>query len=81
MKPFNADGITLDNFAGFVSCRKKPIIVHACKMNMEEGFFVTTLEGPLHGKPGDYLMIGVDGEKYPINAEIFEKTYDIVTEQ
>lgn len=30
------------------------------------------------GKPGDYLMIGAAGEKYPIASEIFEKTYDIV---
>jgi len=30
-KPFNADPITLDNWEGFVKCRKKPI--HAVQMN------------------------------------------------
>ena len=81
MEQFNADEITLDNWEGIKKCRKKPLIVHAAQLNFPEGFEVTTMEGKLSGKPGDYLMIGVDGEKYPIDKTIFEKTYNVVEEE
>ena len=58
-----------------------PGYVHACQMHYPEGFIVTTLEGKHIGRQGDYLMIGVDGEKYPIKCEIFHKTYDVVTKE
>jgi hypothetical protein len=58
-------------------CMKRPIIVHA-KLMLEE-FRVNTLEGNYkQGKPGDYLMKGVDGELYICDGPIFERTYDFV---
>ena len=71
---FNADEITLDNFeiSKFV---KNPIFVNALQLNFPEGFEVTTRQGKVNGKPGDYLMFGQDGEKYLFDREIFEKTY------
>jgi hypothetical protein len=78
---FDADKITLDNWEGVVKCRKKPIVVHAVQMNLPEGFRVTTMEGVVFGKPGDYLMFGVDGEKYPCAKEIFEKSYEIIDDE
>jgi len=73
MKTFDAfDGVT-----GMAGCRKKPIVVHAKKMNEE--FRVNTLEGNYkQGKPGDYLMRGIDGELYICDGPIFEKTYDFI---
>jgi hypothetical protein len=35
------------------------------------------MEGTLNGKAGDWLMVGVEGEMYPIDREIFEKTYTL----
>jgi len=56
-------------------CMKRPIIVHA--KEMEEPFRVNTLEGDYkQGKPGDYLMRGVDGELYICDRDIFQKSYD-----
>jgi hypothetical protein len=57
---------------------KRPIVVHAKKMNAS--FVVKTLENPegFNGKPGDYWMIGVEGEHYVCAEKIFEKTYDWV---
>ena len=78
--PFDADPITLTNFEGIVTCRKKPIAVHALQLNFPEGFVVTTKEGKMRGKSGDYLMFGIDGEKYPCDKGIFERSYDIVDE-
>lgn len=76
--PFDADSITRDNWNPVLRVRKKPVVVHAIRLNFPEGFEVTTREGKLRGKSGDYLMIGVDGEKYPIDADIFHRTYDVI---
>ena len=56
-------------------CMKKPLPVKATQMNVE--FRVKTMEGDYKlGKPGDYLMCGVDGELYIIDQAIFNETYD-----
>ena len=78
MKPFDADKITINNWDPMLRVRKKPVIVHATQLNFPEGFEVTTKEGKLRGKPRDYLMFGIDGEKYPCDQSIFERTYEIV---
>lgn len=57
---------------------KKPIPFECYQIN--EPFEVETLEGTLKGKSGDWLMVGIHGEMYPIASEIFEKTYDLVKE-
>jgi hypothetical protein len=73
----NVDNVLLDE-SKVLNVRKKPIIIKAIQINNPEGFTVTTMEGLVNGKCGDYLMIGVNGEKYPCDKEIFEKTYDII---
>jgi hypothetical protein len=55
---------------------KKPIPVRCIQIN--EAFEVETMEGVMKGKAGDWLMIGIHGEMYPISDEIFKKTYEIV---
>ena len=73
MKVFN----TFELVDGMNSCMKRPIVVQAKRMNEE--FRVNTLEGNYkQGKPGDYLMRGIDGELYICDGPIFEKTYDFV---
>jgi len=70
MKTFD----TFEQVEGMDGCMKRPIVVHATQVNEE--FRVNTLEGNYkQGKPGDYLMRGVDGELYICDKEIFEKTY------
>lgn len=39
---------------------------------------VHTLEGPLRVSPGDHIITGVKGEKYPVKPDIFEATYEPV---
>ena len=69
--------VTFEQVEGMDGCMKRPIVVHATQVNEE--FRVNTLEGNYkQGKPGDYLMRGVDGELYICDKEIFEKTYDWV---
>ena len=68
---------TYEHVAGMLPCMKKPIIVHAKQIN--ELFRVTSLEGDYkQGKPGDYLMQGVDGEHYICDQSVFERTYDLI---
>ena len=54
---------------------KKPIPIRC--LQIDEPFEVETMEGILRGKKGDWLMVGVSGEVYPCDREIFEKTYDL----
>jgi hypothetical protein len=73
MKTFN----TFEQVEGMNGCMKRPIVVHA--KQVDEEFRVDTLEGNYkQGKPGDYLMCGIEGELYICDKAIFEKTYDWV---
>ena len=62
----------------FKAYRKKPITIYA--KQMDKPFELKTLEGTMMGKAGDYLIIGVKGEEYPCDKEIFELSYDEVEE-
>ena len=57
-----------------INYRKKPIKVKAIQVT--ESFKVETLEGIMKGKAYDYLIKGVEGELYPVDRFIFEKTYE-----
>lgn len=43
--------------------------------------YIKTLEGDHHVSVGDYVIRGVNGELYPCKPDIFEKTYNILTEE
>ena len=76
MKTFD----TFEQVPNMGACVKRPIVVHAKQINEE--FRVNTLEGNYkQGKPGDYLMRGIDGELYICDGPIFERSYDFVKEQ
>lgn len=62
------------------TCIKKPIPIKALQLVVE--FRVQTLEGDYkQGKPGDYLMCGIDGELYICDKSIFERSYDWVNQE
>lgn len=73
--------------------RKKPVVIEAevYKPGLEDGEamddrgkikpFINTLEGKHFINPGDYIITGVAGERYPCKPEIFKKTYDQVEEK
>lgn len=49
--------------------------------NWENGILtVPTLEGEHIASVGDWIIKGVAGEFYPCKPDIFEATYDLVTE-
>lgn len=44
----------------------------------EMAFLITTLEGEMYAKSGDWIIEGVNGEFYPCKPDIFDKTYEKV---
>lgn len=58
---------------GWESVRKRPVMVHA--VQLDRRFGVETWEGAMGGRPGDYLVCGVEGELYPVDQDVFEQTY------
>jgi hypothetical protein len=41
---------------------------------------IYTLEGTMTVSPGDWIITGVKGERYPCKPDIFEATYEPVNE-
>lgn len=64
--------------------RKKPIVIDAEQLNLSHShvghILIETLEGPLIARHGDWIITGVQGEKYPCKPDIFEMTYEAINE-
>lgn len=56
--------------------RKKPIIIKATRVKHKT--LIRTLEGDMIAQPGDWIITGIKGEKYPCRDEIFRETYEPV---
>lgn len=59
--------------------RKRPVVVDA--FVTDEPMEIETLEGTMHASPGDYVITGVKGERYPCKPDIFKRTYEPVDEK
>jgi len=52
-----------------------------CKFTVgEPSIVIPTLEGDMKANAGDYIVRGVEGEFYPCRQDIFEKTYEKISE-
>ena len=49
-----------------------------CDNTMHDHGWIDTLEGGHIVCPGDFIITGVEGERYPCKAGIFDKTYEEV---
>ena len=58
--------------------RKKPIIIEAYKTKVE--MVIPTLEGDMKASIGDWIITGINGEQYPCKPDIFEETYEKVSD-
>ena len=58
--------------------RKKPVVIEAVQLTRK--VTIHTLEGDVVGNEGDWLITGVAGEQYPCKPDIFEETYERVSE-
>ena len=59
--------------------RKKPVEIDALKISRP--MTIETPEGTMKGDPGDWLLIGVDGEQYLCKDELFRQTYEAVDQE
>jgi len=59
--------------------RKKLVEVEAIQLTAPVK--IVTLEGAMWGRPGDWLITGVHGEKYLCKDEIFHETYESVYDE
>lgn len=81
-KPVVVDAV---QFKGLVSI---PEIIEFCPAfellspddSTVQVFGIKTLEGTMEASPGDWIIKGVKGEFYPCKPDIFEATYEPVTE-
>lgn len=55
---------------------RKTATMHAVRV--DEPFQVRTLEGTMTGQPGDYLVVGIKGERYPCAADVLAASYEPV---
>ena len=74
--------------------RKKPVVIEAEQfreakvpwpvgvrvIGADGAICIDTLEGVHHVSEGDWIITGVEGEKYPCKPDIFEQTYEKVDE-
>lgn len=42
------------------------------------GIDIVTLEGKMHGRPGDWIIRGLKGEFYPCKPDVFVQKYEPV---
>lgn len=68
--------LKVGNRLEFAKFRKRPVEIEAALL--DRTVEIETLEGVITGNPGDYLVVGVEGEVYPCKPSIFEKTYEKV---
>lgn len=55
---------------------KRPVIISAFQTQKE--MEIETLEGTMKAEKGDWIVTGINGEKYPVKPDIFEKTYKAI---
>lgn len=55
-------------------------LCHHCHRTMHEHGWIDTLEGGHVVCPGDWIITGIKGERYPCKPDIFFATYDPVIE-
>lgn len=59
-----------------VKVRKIPVVVEAEQVDTIQ--YIETLEGTMKASAGDWIITGVNGERYPVKPDIFKKTYEIL---
>lgn len=50
--------------------------IRGVKKTMVSKPYINTLEGKHYTSPGDYIITGIKGERYPCKPDIFKMTYE-----
>lgn len=68
---------SFEDMDGWNSVQKKPVEVHF-RGPLESSEVVNTMEGRVRAESGNYIIKGVEGEKYPIEADEFNRLYEVL---
>lgn len=66
-------------FLGLENITEGPVATPTFFWNESNGLWIHTLEGQMKASKHDYIIKGVKGEFYPCKPDIFEMTYEEVT--
>ncbi len=81
---FDGSIISVNEIIGWAHAGLLPennsIIYVAGQHRKDFSLHIRTLEGTMLACPGDWIIKGVNGEFYPCKPDIFEKTYERVSE-
>ena len=58
----------------FTNCAARRLATHTPLM------VISTLEGDHQARTGDWIIKGINGEFYPCKPDIFEQTYEVVSD-
>ena len=80
--------IEAEQFDGGFECADKLSKMYAsnvwpsfdCQNVFDGRMKIHTLEGVMTANAGDWIITGVNGERYPCKPDIFDKTYEKVEE-
>lgn len=61
-----------------IDCVKLGITINSLTGNYVKAHMIETLEGTMIVSPGDWIITGTNGEKYPCKPDIFEKIFEPV---
>ena len=68
----------IENFAWLITPQDRQKVCEQCGYLISEHGRIETLEGHHIVCPGDWLITGVKGERYPCKPDIFDQTYEKV---
>ena len=77
-KPFLSEGVIVRYYRTPKQDGNEPC--KHCGVQMGQHGWIDTLEGGHIVCPKDWIITGVNGEHYPCKPDIFEKTYELVTD-
>lgn len=89
-KPVEIEAITFDEFIEYGKAHAENLVNgipwhfmyngHPVTHETNTRYIIPTLEGDMCFTPRDILITGVKGEIYPCKKDIFEETYELISE-
>lgn len=78
IEPFQSEGKVVRYFRSPQRHLHGHLYCDKCKRLYHDHGWIDTLEGGHIVCPGDFIITGVQGERYPCKPDIFEQTYELV---
>jgi hypothetical protein len=79
-KPVEIDAVqwTGENLGAVLELLDKSTQDEIARVDGTRDLEISTLEGVMTARPGDWIILGLEGELYPCKSSVFEATYEPV---